>query len=175
MTKEEKFELVEQLSERFKEYPNFYIADTGGMSVAEMDQLRGLCFEADIPMQMIKNTLIKKALEKLDGDYTELFPHLKQTSSVMFATEENPNGPAKLLKKFREGSEKPSLKVACIETSVFAGDDQIKTLASLKSKAELIGEVIGILQSPAKTVVSALQSGGNTLSGLIKTLSEREE
>lgn len=175
MTKEEKFELVETLTEKFKGYPNFYIADTGGMSVSEINQFRGLCHEAEIPMQMVKNTLIQKALEKLEGDYSGVFPYLKQTSSVMFATEENPNTPAKILKKYRKASDKPLLKVACIDTAVFAGDNQIDTLANMKSKAELVGEIVGLLQSPAKQVLSALQSGGATIAGLVKTLSEREE
>jgi len=179
MTKEEKIELVKELTEKFKTYPNLYIADTGGMTVAESNELRKVCFEKDIQLQMIKNTLIQKALENLEGDFSEVYPSLKKTSSVFFATEENPNVPAKIIKDFRKGpgkdKELPILKAAIIETSVFTGDDQLDALTNLKSKNELIGEVITILQSPAKNVIGALQSGGQTIAGLIKTLQEREE
>ncbi|MEO0468959.1 MAG: 50S ribosomal protein L10 [Bacteroidota bacterium] len=174
MTKEQKHQLVEELTEVFKAHPNFYITDAGGLSVEEVNTLRGLCYKSDIKMQMIKNTLIRKTLEKLDGDYSDVYDALKQPSSVFFATAENPSIPAKVLKEFRKTNEKPILKAAVIETSVFKGDDQLESLASLKSKDELIGEVIGLLQSPAKNVVSALQSGGQTLSGLLKALSEKE-
>ncbi|MEM6348099.1 MAG: 50S ribosomal protein L10 [Bacteroidota bacterium] len=175
MTKEQKIQLVQELIETFKEYPNFYITDSGGMSVAEMNELRGLCFKSDIKLQMIKNTLIRKALENLDGDYSEVYDALKETSSVFFATAENPSVPAKVLKEFRKKQERPVLKAAVIETSVFKGDDQIKALAELKSKDELIGEIVGLLQSPAKNVVSALKSSGGKIAGILKTLSEKEE
>ncbi|MEL7339645.1 MAG: 50S ribosomal protein L10 [Bacteroidota bacterium] len=175
MTKEQKIQLVQELTEQFKEYPNFYIADSGGMSVAEMNELRGLCHKSDIKLQMVKNTLIRKALENLEGDYSEVYDSLKMTSSVFFASAENPSIPAKVLKEFRKKNERPVLKAAVIETSVFKGDDQIKALAELKSKDELIGEIVGLLQSPAKNVISALKSGGGTIAGILKTLSEREE
>ena len=175
LTKAEKHQLVQELTERFQTYPNFYIADTGGMTVAEMHELRGLCHAEQVPLSMIKNTLIKIALDQMEGDYAEVYPALKQTSSVFFAGEENASIPAKILKKFRKAKDKPILKAAVIETSVFLGDDQIEALSKLKSKTELIGEVIGLLQSPAKNVVSALQSGGGKLAGILKTLSEREE
>ncbi|MEM6765629.1 MAG: 50S ribosomal protein L10 [Bacteroidota bacterium] len=175
MTKQEKIAFVDELAEDFKSYPNFYIADAGGLTVAEMSELRRLCFEKDIKIKVIKNTLIRKALEKLEGDYSELFDSLKQQSSVFFTTSETPNVPAKIIKQFREGNEKPVLKAACIETAVFLGDDSLESLTKLKSKTELIGEVIGLLQSPAKNLISALSSGGGTLAGLLKTLSEREE
>lgn len=175
MTKQEKIALVEELTERFKQYPNFYFTETQGMTVAEINDLRRLCFEEKIEMTMIKNTLIRKALENLEDDYSEVYDSLKLPTSVLFADAENPSQPAKLLKKYREGKEKPVLKAACIQASVFVGDENLETLTKLKSKAELIGEIIGLLQSPPKSVISALQSGGNKLAGIIKTLSEREE
>ena len=177
MTKEEKFQYVDELVEKFHTYPNFYIMDAGGLSVADVNDLRRRCFESDVKMEVIKNTLIRKALEKLDDDYSDVYDHLKQQSSVFFVSAENPSVPAKVVNKYRKDTDKkkPHLKVAVIETAVFVGDEQLKTLSDLKSKDELIGEVIGLLQSPAKTVVSALQSGGGKLAGIIKTLSEREE
>jgi large subunit ribosomal protein L10 len=175
MTKEQKIQLVQELTEQFKEYPNFYITDAGGMTVEEVNQLRGLCFKSDVKLRMVKNTLIRKALENLEGDYEEVYDILKQPSSIFFATAENPSVPAKVLREFRKKKEKPILKAAVIETSVFKGDDQIKALAELKSKDELVGEIVGLLQSPAKNVISALKSGGGTIAGLLKTLSEREE
>jgi len=180
MTKEEKIQLVSELTETLKEYPNFYITDTGQMSVAQVSELRARCFKADVKMRMIKNTLIRKALDKLEEDYSGLDysgldEALVQPSYVFFASEENPSVPAKVLKDFHKQFEKPQLKAACIDTAVFKGHDQLEALASLKSKEELIGDVIGLLQSPAKNVISALSSGGNKLAGIIQTLSEREE
>lgn len=175
MTKAEKLTFVTELTEKFREYPNFYIADAGGLTVSEVNELRQLCHEAGIPLQMIKNTLIRKAMENLDTDFSEVYDALKQPSSVFFATAENPSVPAKVIQKFRKSKEKPLLKAAVIDTAVFVGDGQLKTLSELKSKDELIGEIIGLLQSPAKNVVSALKSGGGKLAGILKTLSEREE
>ncbi len=176
MTKEEKYAFVEELTEKFKEYPNFFITDTGGMTAADMYALRKICFKNNVQLQMIKNTLIKKALDNLENDYSELYDSLKKSSSIFFTDSENPNVPAKVIKQYRKdsNSERPVLKAAVIEAAVFKGDDQLEALTKLKSKAELIGEVVGLLQSPAKNVVSALQSGGSTLAGLIKTLQERE-
>lgn len=174
MTKEQKIQLVKELADKFRETPNFYLTDTGGLTVSETYELRKLCFDAGLEMTMVKNTLIKKALESLDGDYSEVYDILKQPTSIFFTTAEKPSEPAKVIDEFRKTNEKPILKAAVIETSVYLGDDQIKTLKDLKSKDELIGEIVGLLQSPAKNVVSALQSGGKTIAGLIKTLSERE-
>lgn len=176
MTKEQKVQLVNELTNTFDEYPNFYITNAGGLTVAEVNELRQLCFESNVKMTMIKNTLIRKALERIEGkDFSEVYDVLKEPSSVFFATAENPSVPAKVLETFRKKKEIPVLKVACIDTSIFLGDGQLKMLASLKSKDELIGEIIGLLQSPAKNVVSALKSSGGKLAGIIKTLSEREE
>lgn len=174
MTKDEKLQLVQELTEKFKNFPNFYIADAGGMTVAQINNLRRLCFESDITMTTVKNTLIRKALEQLDGDYSEVYDSLKKSSSIFFATQDNPSVPAKVIKDFRKKGEKPALKVAVIDTAVFLGDSQLSVLVDLKSKSELIGEIVGLLQSPAKNVVSALKSGGGKLAGILKTLSERE-
>lgn len=176
MTKEEKYAFVEELTEKFKEYPNFFITDTGSMNAAEMYALRKICFNNNVQLQMIKNTLIKKALDNLEDDYTEVYDVLKSSSSIFFSDGENPNVPAKVIKQYRKESNTdfPVLKAAVIETAVFKGNDQLDSLAKLKSKAELIGEVIGLLQSPPKTVISALQSGGKTIAGLVKALQERE-
>ncbi len=174
MTKEQKIELVKELVERFRTYPNFYIANTGGMTVAEVHELRAACFKSKVKMQVVKNTLIKKALEQLDVDLSGVYPALKATSAVFFIDEENPSVPAKVLKEYRgKKKEIPALKGAVIETSIFLGDDQLEVLANMKSKGELLGEIVGLLQSPAKNVLGALQSGGSTLAGLIKTLQER--
>ncbi|GAB4414580.1 MAG: 50S ribosomal protein L10 [Bacteroidia bacterium] len=174
MTKEEKFQLVAELTEQFRAYPNFYITDTSGMSVSKVNQLRRKCFENNIRLTVIKNTLIRKALENLDSDYSEVFDALKVPSSVLFATSENPSLPAKIIKEFRRENEKPILKAACIDTAVFKGDNQLDTLLHLKSKDELVGEIIGLLQSPARNVIGALQSGGQKLAGILQTLSEKE-
>ncbi|MEM6261750.1 MAG: 50S ribosomal protein L10 [Bacteroidota bacterium] len=175
MTKAEKYQVVERLVEQMKETPTFYIADTGGLTVEEVNSLRRDCHKSEIKMQVVKNTLIKKALEQLDENYEGAYEALKLHSAIFFTDAENPSVPAKLIKKFRKKHEKPVLKVACIDSAVFLGDDQLETLTTLKSKGELIGEVVTLLQSPAKNVVSALKSSGGKLAGILKTLSEREE
>jgi large subunit ribosomal protein L10 len=173
MRKEEKHEVVSALTERMKEYGNFYITDTSSLSVAKINNIRRKCFENEIGMQVVKNTLIRKALEQLDGDVTPLFEVLKGSSSIMFST--NANAPAKLIKELRKGkNEKPVLKAAYVDSAVFIGDNQLDALVNLKSREQLIGDIIGLLQSPAKNVISALQSGGNKLAGIVKTLQERE-
>lgn len=173
MTREEKHAVVQGLEATLSETPNIYIADSGGLTVAEVSDLRRLCFEAGIKVQVVKNTLLKKALEKASGNYEDVYVALKEQTTVFFVNE-NVNGPAKILKKFREKNEKPILKAAYVGEAVFIGDDQIKTLSELKSKNELIGDIIMLLQSPAKNVLGALQSGGQTLAGIVKTLQERE-
>ena len=173
MKREEKHEVVSALAERMKESGNFYITDTSSLSVEKINNIRRKCYENEIGMQVVKNTLIRKALEQLDGDVTPLFDVLKGSSSVLFST--NANAPAKLIKSLRKGKEeKPVLKAAYVDSTVFIGDNQLDTLVNLKSREELIGDIIGLLQSPAKNVISALQSGGNKLAGIVKTLQERE-
>jgi large subunit ribosomal protein L10 len=173
MTKEQKIQMVKELTETFKTFPNFYIADTGGMSVEQVNNLRGKCFENKVKMQVVKNTLIKKALLNMEGDYDDVDPALKQTSALFFVDAENPSVPAKVLKEFRRDKEIPRLKAAVIESAVFLGDDQLTMLSTLRSKADLIGDVVGLLQSPAKNVISALKSGGFSIAGLLKALEER--
>ncbi|MGF7079835.1 50S ribosomal protein L10 [Mucilaginibacter sp. UYCu711] len=171
MNKEEKHDLVLALSEQMKEYGNFYITDTSDLTVAKINDIRRKCFDSDIKMQVAKNSLIKKAMEAAGGDYTEIYNVLKGSSSILFS--KSATAPAKLIKQLRKGGDKPILKAAYIDSAIFIGDNQIDALTKLKSKEQLIGEIIGLLQSPAKNVVSALQSGKNTLAGLVKTLQER--
>ncbi|MCC8423990.1 50S ribosomal protein L10 [Mucilaginibacter sp. UR6-11] len=171
MNKEEKHDLVLALSEQMKEYGNFYITDTSDLTVAKINNIRRQCFESDITMKVAKNSLIKKAMEAAGGDYTAMYDVLKGSSSILFS--KSATAPAKLIKKLRKQGDKPVLKAAYIDSAIFVGDNQLDTLIKLKSKEQLIGEIIGLLQSPAKNVVSALQSGGNTLAGLVKTLQER--
>ena len=175
MTREDKQQVVEELKVKFSEASNFYIADSSELNVAEISAFRGLCFEKGIEMRVVKNTLVKKALESLeaDGKYDELYSSLAGPTSIMFS--EVANGPAKVIEEFRKSHEKPVLKAAYIDSSIYLGDESVKELASLKSKEELIGDVILLLQSPIKTVVGALQSGGNKLAGLVKALEERAQ
>ncbi|BAU55431.1 MULTISPECIES: 50S ribosomal protein L10 [Mucilaginibacter] len=171
MNKEEKHELVASLAEQMKEYGNFYITDTANLTVAKVNHIRRQCFESDITMQVAKNSLIKKAMETIGGDFSPMYDVLKGSSSILFS--KSSTAPAKLIKKLRKKGEKPILKAAYIDASIFVGDNQLDTLINLKSKEQLVGEIIGLLQSPAKNVISALQSGGNILAGVVKTLQER--
>lgn len=176
MTREEKGAIIGELSEKFAQTPYFYITDASGMSVAETNALRRKCFEAGIEYRVVKNTLIAKALESLQTDYTPFNDTvLKGFSGVMFHPESGKVA-AKLIKDVvKGGNAKLKLKGASIDSGLFIGHDQLDTLLNLKSKQELIGEIIGLLQSPAKNVIGALQGGGNKLAGILKTLSEREE
>jgi len=171
MNKEEKHELVLALTEQIKEYGNFYITDTSDLTVAKVNDIRRKCFESDITMQVAKNTLIKKAMEAAGGDFSPIYDVLKGSSSILFS--KSATAPAKLIKQLRRTGEKPILKAAYIDSAIFVGDKQLDTLINLKSKEQLIGEIIGLLQSPAKNVISGLQSGGNILAGIVKTLQER--
>jgi len=171
MNKDEKHELVLDLSEKIKEYGNFYITDTANLTVAKVNDIRRKCFESDITMQVAKNSLIKKAMEAAGGDFSPIYDVLKGSSTILFT--KSATAPAKLIKQLRKTGEKPILKAAYIDSAVFVGDNQLDTLINLKSKEQLIGEIIGLLQSPAKNVISGLQSGGNKLAGIVKTLQER--
>ncbi|MCB0641540.1 MAG: 50S ribosomal protein L10 [Phaeodactylibacter sp.] len=175
MTKAEKTAVIEELKEKFENSPFFYITDSSAMSVEQVNNLRGLLFEKGIEMRVVKNTLARKALEA-GGDekgYAPLFDALKGPTALMFT--EVANAPARVIKEFRGDKEKPYIKAAYIDSAVFLGDDQIKTLAELKSKEELLGELIGLLQSPIRNVMGALNSGSNILTGLLKALEERAE
>lgn len=170
MRKEEKRDVVLSLKEQIEDYGNFYITDTADLNVAKINDVRRKCFDSDIKMQVAKNTLIQKAMEAAEGDFSELYAVLKGSSSIMFSR--SGSAPAKLIKQLRKDGAKPVIKAAYIDSAVFIGD-QVDTLASLKSKEELVGEIIGLLQSPAKNVISGLQSGGNKIAGIVKTLQER--
>lgn len=175
MRKEDKAVIIEEISEKFKNNMSFYFTDASGFTVAEVNDLRRKCFEKGIEYKVVKNTLIKKALEKLDQDVSSLNDEvLKGFTGIMFSGE-NASEPAKLIKAFKknDSQDRPKLKGASIEYDLFIGEDQLGILSAFKSKNELIGEVIGLLQSPAKNVISSLQSGQNTIAGLVKTLSER--
>ncbi len=174
MKKEEKVVIIGEIAELLEKYPNVYITDTSALTVAKTNQLRRLCFNNGVKMLVAKNSLIQKAMERSNSDaYSEIFTALKGTSALMFS--EVGNAPAKLIKEFRKKNEKPLIKGAYIDTAIFLGDNQLDTLAAIKSKNELIGEIISLLQSPAKNVVSALKSSGGKLAGILKTLSERPE
>lgn len=175
MTREEKGRVIEELSEKFANNAHFYITDASGFSVAEINQLRRRCFESGVEYRVYKNTLIRKALEQQEGtDFSPLFDVLQGFSGVMFSKETG-NLPAKVIREFRtKGEDKPLLKGASIESSIYIGDEHLAALAELKSKNELIGDVIALLQSPAKNVISALQSGKDQVAGLLKALEERE-
>ncbi len=175
MTREEKIAVVHELGVTLSEAPNIYIVDGGGLNVEQVNNLRRLCSEAGVKLQIVKNTLLKKALDNAEGDYDELYGTLKQQSAVFFTGEDSPNSPAGIIKTFQKSNPNvPKLKSAYVGAAVFIGEDQLDTLAKLKSKNELIGEIISLLQSPAKNVLGALQSAGQTLAGIIKTLQERE-
>jgi large subunit ribosomal protein L10 len=172
MTRDEKQQVIDNLAQQINEAKHFYITDTSELNAEDTSLLRRKCFEKDIKLMVVKNTLFKKALEKCGEGYNSLFDVLKESTSIMFT--ETGNVPAKLIKEFRKTYEKPILKAAYVEESVYIGDNQLDALSTLKSKEELIGDIIVILQSPAKNVISGLQSGGGTLAGIVKTLSERE-
>ena len=172
MTREEKSKVIEELTAQLADNTNIYIADISGLNAAITSDLRRACFKANVKLSVVKNTLLEKAMEASDKDFGELPETLKGNTSVMYS--ETGNAPAKVIKTFRKKSEKPLLKGAFIEEAVYIGDDQLDALVNIKSREELIGDIISLLQSPAKNVVSALQSGGGKLSGILKTLSQRE-
>ncbi|WP_242132749.1 50S ribosomal protein L10 [Aestuariivivens marinum] len=172
MTREEKSQIIEDLTAQLAENPNIYLADISGLNAGTTSDLRRACFKANIKLAVVKNTLLAKAMEASDKEFGELPTVLKGNTSVMYS--ETGNAPAKVIKTFRKKSDKPLLKGAFIEEAIYIGDDQLDTLVDIKSREELIGDIITLLQSPAKNVVSALQSSGGKLAGIIKTLSEKE-
>ena len=174
MKKEDKALVIENIVETLKAYNGFYLVETTGLNAEKTSELRRACFKNDIKLLVVKNTLLHKALEQLDGDFSELYPALAQSTSLMCTNVGN--APAKLLKDFvKKGDTLPALKAAYVEETVYFGADQLDALASIKSKNELIADVIALLQSPAKNVVSALTSGGTKLHGILETLSKKED
>ena len=172
MKKEVKDTIIVELGQKLKDYPHFYLVDLAGLNAEKTSDLRRKCFKSEIKMIVVKNTLLHKAFEAADIDYTPLYDSLKGSTAVMFTN--TANQPAKLLKEYKKEGV-PSLKAAYAEESFFVGADKLEELASLKSKNELIADVVALLQSPAKNVVSTLQSGANTIHGVLKTLGERPE
>ena len=171
MTKEQKVQEIQDLTDKLSSVKNLYLTDIAGLDAVQTSALRRACFNSNIKLSVVKNTLLEKAMEASGKDFGNLKEVLKGNTSLMFS--DVGNTPAKLIKNFRKKSEKPLLKGAYIEEVIYIGDDQIDVLESIKSKEELIGEVITLLQSPAKNVISALQSGRSNISGILKTLSER--
>ena len=172
MRKEDKALIIEKIAETVKQYPSFYLVETAGLNAEKTSDLRRACFKAGIKLMVVKNTLLKKALETLEADYSELYPSLAGTTSVMFTNVGN--APAKLIKNSVKKNETlPALKAAYVEESFYIGADQLNALSSIKSKNELIADIVALLQSPAKNVISALQSGGNTIHGVLETLSKK--
>lgn len=171
MTREEKLNVIEDLTAQLAENSTIYLADISGLDATTTSNLRRACFKANVKLAVVKNTLLAKAMEASDKEFGELPEVLKGNTSLMFS--ETGNGPAKVIKAFRKKSDKPLLKGAFVEEAVFVGDDKLDTLVSIKSKEEMIGEIIGLLQSPAKNVISGLKSGGGKLAGILKTLSEK--
>ena len=173
MTKEEKNQFIDVLDKSIQENSNFYLADISGLTAEESSTLRRLCFKREVSLQVVKNTLLKKALERNDCDFEDLYDVLKGNTSIMFT--DVANAPAKIIKEFRKKHDKPVFKAAHLDAAFYIGEEYLDTLSDLKSKDELIAEIIMLLQSPAKNIISSLQSGGSTLSGIVKTLSERVE
>ena len=171
MTKEEKILEIESLTTTLKDVKNLYLTDIAGLNAMETSSLRRACFKAGIKLSVVKNTLLERAMKESGKDFGELKDLLKGNTSLMYS--ESGSAPAKIIKNFRKKSDKPILKGAFIEESVYVGDEQINNLVSIKSKEELIGEIISILQSPTKNLISALKSGGGKVSGILKSLSER--
>ncbi|HKK58372.1 MAG TPA: 50S ribosomal protein L10 [Salinivirga sp.] len=171
MKREDKLQIIESLTEKLNEYGHFYLTDTKGLNAEQTSNLRRVCFKNDVLLVVAKNTLLRKAMEKADVDYSEVYDLLKGNTSVMFT--QVGNAPGKLMKEFRKKHKKPILKGAFVEEAVYVGDEQLEALANIKSKDELLGDIVSLLQSPAKNVISALQSGGSKIHGVLETLSKK--
>jgi len=172
MKREDKANIISNLTQKLQEASHFYLTDISDLNADDSSKLRRKCFEKEIELVVVKNTLLRKAMEQSEADYSGMFDVLKGSTSIMFT--EIGNIPGKLIKEFRKKSGKPIVKAAYVEESVYLGDEMLDALATIKSKDELIADVISLLQSPAKNVISALQSGSQTLTGVLKTLSEKE-
>lgn len=173
MKKIQKSAIIDSLAEAIDNSNNFYLADISSLNAADTFKLRKACFDKQITLRVVKNTLLRKAFEKSSKSVDEIYPLLKENTSIMFC--DTANAPAKMIEEFRKTNDKPVLKAAYVQESIYVGDDQLKTLSSIKSKEELLGDIIGLLQSPIKNVISSLQSGQNKLTGIVKALSERAE
>ncbi|NQX99700.1 MAG: 50S ribosomal protein L10 [Flavobacteriaceae bacterium] len=171
MTREEKSQVIQDLTSTLADTDTIYLADISGLDALSTSNLRRACFKANVKLAVVKNTLLSKAMEASDKEFGELKGILKGNTSIMIA--EAGNAPAKVIKEFRKKSDRPLLKGAYVEEAVYIGDEQLNALVNIKSREELIGDIVGLLQSPAKNVISALQSGGGKLAGILKTLSEK--
>jgi large subunit ribosomal protein L10 len=172
MKKEDKLQVIESVTEKLKNSEVFYLTDTSDLDSETISKLRRLCFKRNVTMHVVKNSLLRKAMENSEKNFEKLYDVLKGSTSLLIS--DTGNVPAKLIKEFRKTAPKPILKGAYIQESIYVGDNQLDILEALKSKEELIGDIIGLLQSPAKNVISALKSGGYTIAGVLKTLSEKE-
>jgi len=173
MRKEDKQVLIDSILSELKACPNFYLTDVSDLNAEKTSQLRRQCFNSGVKMIVVKNALLQKAMQQMDKDYENLYDVLKGSTALMLC--ETGNAPAKLIKNFRKTSDRPILKGAFIEECCYIGDDMIDALCNIKSKNDLIADIIALLQSPMKNVISGLQSGGHKLSGILETLSERPE
>ena len=173
MKREDKNILIEKVTEEINKYDHFYLTDIAGLNAQDSTELRGECFEKGVKLMVVKNTLLKRALDNAEGDFEELYPVLKDNTAIMFA--DVANAPGKVIKEFLSNKhEKPILKAAYAAEGIFVGEENLEMLASLKSHDELIGDIVVLLQSPMKTVISQLQSGGQKITGVLKTLAEKE-
>lgn len=174
MTREEKTAVIDELREELGNSPFFYLADSSTMTVAKINKFRRMCFEKGVTVKVVKNTLVRKALEGAPEEkgYQALFTSLEGPTTLMISV--SPKTPAQILKEFRKTDERPLLKAAYIDSSVFVGDDQLDALNALKSKEEMVGEIIGLLQSPASRIASQLTATGSKIAGILKTLEERD-
>ena len=169
---EQKSQIIDQIAKDLADYSNVYVTDISGFTVETVNQLRRICFRRNVKIKVVKNTLLKRAMDKSENDYSEIYPALVGDTSIMLS--DVGNLPARIIKDFRIKNQKPLLKAAYIEQATYFGDDQLDALCNVKSREELIGDIVGLLQSPARNVISALQSGGGKLAGIVKTLSEKE-
>ena len=172
MKREEKTLIINSLAEKLEQHPHFYVTDIADLNAEQTAALRRLCFEKEVSLMVVKNTLLIKALEKVNKADEELVSTLKGATSIMLTN--TGNVPAKLIKEFRKNSDKPVLKAAYVDDCVYVGEQNLDTLVSIKSREELIGDIVTLLQSPARNVISALQSSGGKIAGIVKTLSERQ-
>jgi len=172
MRREEKQAIIDSLAEKFNEYSHFYLTDIAELNAGDTSDLRRACFKKDVKLIVAKNTLLKRALEKSDKELEEIYDILKGSTSVMFT--ETGNVPAKLMQDFRKKHDKPLLKCAYVEESVYIGDKELDKLAALKSKDELLGDLVALLQSPMQNLISSLESGSNNIHGVLETLSQKD-